>query len=314
MDDLRQACDRCHDKKLRCPKMAGSASCSRCEKACVPCIFSPPTRPQRASAHPALFDWALLQDPELPSEREPACDSSLPCLSMALAPPTETTKLAGLVISLDRLWRFFSSEKLLDLKDQLHARVNLVGGDSDLRRALEELLSHGQALSGLYLDVVDLMALGRRGADTGTPDPPSSQAPHPSLDQTTLGLLFATHLRYLDVLDCLLVFARLCASMAPSLPADYDPDFDVPEIRVGSFVAPKSTAASIFISMLVDLQVLLLARSQKLQSSLPPATPDASREVPILHLQMEHLTERADNSLQEMRQLKEHLIRAGAIR
>lgn len=38
----RSACDRCHSQKLRCPKQAGSAICSRCQKAGARCAFSPP--------------------------------------------------------------------------------------------------------------------------------------------------------------------------------------------------------------------------------------------------------------------------------
>ena len=38
---LRAACDRCHNQKLRCPKVSSSGTCGRCAKAQVQCSFSP---------------------------------------------------------------------------------------------------------------------------------------------------------------------------------------------------------------------------------------------------------------------------------
>ena len=67
MADLRQACDRCHSKKLRCTKTPDTLVCVRCLKAGVPCIFSPPTRSLRngAGAHDSYgsnlsFDWSAI--------------------------------------------------------------------------------------------------------------------------------------------------------------------------------------------------------------------------------------------------------------
>ncbi|TLS29403.1 hypothetical protein PpBr36_01487 [Pyricularia pennisetigena] len=37
----RLACDRCHSQKLRCPKVAGSAVCTRCSRMKASCVFSP---------------------------------------------------------------------------------------------------------------------------------------------------------------------------------------------------------------------------------------------------------------------------------
>ncbi|KAK8121658.1 hypothetical protein PG984_010328 [Apiospora sp. TS-2023a] len=40
----RTSCDRCHAQKLKCQKQYGNNICSRCMKAGVTCIFSPPGR------------------------------------------------------------------------------------------------------------------------------------------------------------------------------------------------------------------------------------------------------------------------------
>ncbi|KAJ6437328.1 PQ loop repeat protein [Purpureocillium lavendulum] len=265
-----------------------------------------------------MFDWSLFQDlepPRTPSPRDGASDADARRLPTAFAPPTMTAKLAAILVALDRIWRVFTSPQLHDdFRSQLDARVELVGGHSGLQCTLEELLSQAETLSGLYLDVSDHVALVRLNGNTEDAIVPLPQIQRSSLDHATVNILLAAHLRFLDVLDSLLVFARICASLAPSLPSDYDPDFDVPEIRVGSFVAPKSTAASIFISILVDLQTVLLERGRKIYTLLPPTELDAPSEVTMLHLQLENLTSRCNKSLGETKMLREHLIQAGAIR
>ncbi|KAI1420084.1 hypothetical protein F5Y12DRAFT_162946 [Xylaria sp. FL1777] len=58
---LRSSCDRCHAQKLKCPKEAGSTTCTRCLKAGANCIFSPAGPAwRRSSANIACQNDALL--------------------------------------------------------------------------------------------------------------------------------------------------------------------------------------------------------------------------------------------------------------
>ncbi|EJT80947.1 hypothetical protein GGTG_00937 [Gaeumannomyces tritici R3-111a-1] len=56
----RQACDRCHSQKLRCPKQQGSASCTRCAKMKAPCVFSTIGRHSSGHVAAAAVDAASL--------------------------------------------------------------------------------------------------------------------------------------------------------------------------------------------------------------------------------------------------------------
>ena len=51
---VRRACDRCHAQKLRCPRDDGNSkeSCSRCSKAGVLYVYSPPQPTGRPATHP----------------------------------------------------------------------------------------------------------------------------------------------------------------------------------------------------------------------------------------------------------------------
>ncbi|KAI0377612.1 hypothetical protein F5Y04DRAFT_173811 [Hypomontagnella monticulosa] len=51
---LRSSCDRCHSQKLKCPKLVGVATCTRCRKAGTPCVFSPAGLSTRRSMQPPI--------------------------------------------------------------------------------------------------------------------------------------------------------------------------------------------------------------------------------------------------------------------
>jgi hypothetical protein len=194
-----------------------------------------------------------------------------------------------------------------------------------LHCTLEELPGLAQSLATLYPEILKLSV---RDADVGEAKQTSERdAMHsngtasrgsgpPSFDHAMLNLLLACHLRLLDVLDSLVVLVQICVNLTSALPADYDPKFDVPEIRIGSFIAPKNTAASIFLSTLLDLQALLVEKSRKLGAvfSSPGDGTALTREAKMIRLQCDILVDRADATLQEMKKLKDHLVSAGVMR
>ncbi|KND93814.1 Transcription factor ACEII [Tolypocladium ophioglossoides CBS 100239] len=299
MEDLRQAGDRCHDKKLRCPKPPGAINCSRCARANVPCIFSPPTRPLRPGSHSVPFDWSSFPALDLATPPQPTSDTPLA--------GTATAKLAEILVALDRIWRLLSSqESHQDVQRQLGQCADDVGS-----AVLKLSVRHVHVTESARADEGEAIL-----PDCGHPNGILNERSRlPSFDHAMLNLLLACHLRLLDVLDSLAVLAQTCANLASSLP-DYDPKFDVPEIRIGSFIAPKNTAASIFISMVLDLHILLMDKSRKLVAILssPGANTALTREAEMIGLQFDILRDRADATLQEMEKLKDHLVSAGVLR
>ena len=305
MEDLRQACDRCHDKKLRCPKLPGSITCSRCTRANVPCVFSPPARSLRPGAQGAFFDWSSFPalDHHFHAEASWPEPLATPTLQTPNPRPAEAAmaKLAESLVALDRMWRLLSTQGLhQDLQHQLGQHADGLICIVDLHCSLEELLVLAQSLVVLYTDIMgisvrdaDIEGGGRTGerAASGHSNGLSGQTSRRSrFDHAMMNLLFACHLRLLDVLDTLVGLAQVCADLTPSPPANHDLKFDVPEIRIGSFVAPKNTAASIFFSTLLELQAVLVEKSRKLGALFSSSGVDTAltREVKMMRLQSGH--------------------------
>jgi Fungal Zn(2)-Cys(6) binuclear cluster domain len=40
-ESIREACDHCHNKKLRCERVQGSSSCRKCAQNSLTCLYSP---------------------------------------------------------------------------------------------------------------------------------------------------------------------------------------------------------------------------------------------------------------------------------
>jgi hypothetical protein len=131
--------------------------------------------------------------------------------------------------------------------------------------------------------------------------------------------LMACHIRILDVVDAIIQFARACADMAPFLPPGYDPKFDVPEIRIGTFLAPKAAAASIFLTTLLELQGGLITKARTLTERVKEqkcADQDQRRpkELEIASLQCQLLVDRAIACFESTQSLKTHVVNIGILK
>ncbi|QYS96732.1 Zn(2)-C6 fungal-type domain-containing protein [Trichoderma simmonsii] len=326
--DLRQACDRCHDKKLRCPRPPGSLCCSRCTKANVTCVFSPPTRPFRyplnQNHNQNGFDWPdlIVLDQQQQGHQTP---------SQAFETPAQTVseRLAGVLSALDRMLQAMPSS--LDMhhvpRQQLREYADNVGDNFDLQSTLDGLLQHAQDLASMYPEAASA-AINKRitapesDAICTVPDcihqdrTSLHTTPLPKIDHALLNLVMACHIRLLDIMDTLAEHGRMCAFMVATLPPDYDPKFDVPEIRVGSFVAPTNTAASMLLSVLVDLQTILVDRIKDVAAIINQVRDDprAAREARVISLQCEILQERAESTLGELSSFRDGLVSARLLR
>ncbi|KAH6877174.1 hypothetical protein B0T10DRAFT_566504 [Thelonectria olida] len=343
MADLRQACDRCHGKKLRCPKQHGSPICVRCAKAKVSCVFSPPTRALRPIAAPpqqqpdALgFDWnSLLAFDQISNgmANDAATQNQNPFVTTPPvsdnsdnSPQSETAILAQLMTGLDRLHRGFpvsDVHKHMSVEDMKQVSQN-PDAKFDLQRTLEQLLQNGQELSQIYPKVLQKAKhhINRPTGDNSCAIPDcvhymrQSLRPRqpPILDHSLLNLLIACHLRLIDILDNIMDHARVCAHVFSQLPKESEPNFDIPEIRIGSFVAPRDSAASLVTTMLVDLQASLNARRQDAFKLVVSAAGEHSIEGQVLIMQCEILGQRGKDSLNDMRQLREQMSVTGILR
>ncbi|CAM1508552.1 Fc.00g054000.m01.CDS01 [Cosmosporella sp. VM-42] len=326
MADLRQACDRCHDKKLRCSKPPGALVCGRCAKANVHCIFSPPTRSLRngKNGQDASFDWSPLtgfdQMPTAFITTPPVSDSAEKASFSG-----EVSQLTDLMASLDLIYYEFPPPGLRHLPaDQIKQFTEGMAATFDLQLTLEQLLQRTQQLVSLYpliLKHVAQKARTRYPADEACIIPDCMHRlrqsletrPQPKLDHAKLNLLLACHLRLLDILDNIINHARLCAHVVQSLPNDHEPQFDIPEIRIGSFVAPKGSAASMLVSMMIELQTSLTTKCQDLVELISSMSEQAPREAQVLGLQCEALSDRSTATLADLQTLRSHMLMTGLL-
>lgn len=339
MADLRQACDRCHDKKLRCSKPPESNICGRCAKANVPCDFSPPTRSQRNGTGRNLtrsdsiqfnnstpFNWSsLIAFDQIPS---PGSFNSTPPVSdrveQSPSSSTNVSQLADLMASLDLIHHGFPPKELRHLPaDQIKLISENTTASFALQTTLEQLLLRTQQLASLYPLVLNCTSITNEPSQASEDDlctipncvhqiTQSLQSrPKPKLDHALFSLLSACHLRLLDILDDLTGHAKLCARVVELLPKDQEPRFDMPEVRIGSFIAPKASAASMLLSMMIELQSSLTARCQDLFKLISGASDDAPREAGILAMQYEALGERSVATLDDLRTIRNHLQKLG---
>lgn len=211
-------------------------------------------------------------------------------------------------------------------KDHIQEWAEELRKSIDLSNALESLLTHTQSLSTLYSTVSELINPASRPAgheDCDIPDciheyirsptANSSAVAHYSL----LNLLLACHLKLLDSLDTILTHAHTCSRAVSSLPKDRSPQFDIPEIRIGSFVAPPGAAASLFTTMLYQLLLDLQDKNKDLSSylALNPQQdePRSLRELQVLSLQSDIIKDRTAGAVEDMRIVKARMLEMGIL-
>lgn len=235
-----------------------------------------------------------------------------------------TVQLAEMLLALDGILSSFPNDTVHHVpRGMLKHYADTVGDKFELHTTLEQLLRHTQHLAAVYPE-----ALRRATIKVTDPQADTCTVPDcihldrtdlrtralPKVDYALLNLLLACHQRLLDILDTLVEHGRVCAYMTSRLPEGYDPKFDIPEIRIGSFVAPQESAAFMLVSMLFELQTVLIKKSQDFGDAASAVSADSPRQAKVIGLQCEVLTERAEGALEELKRLKEGLVNIGLIK
>lgn len=251
--------------------------------------------------------------------------------SQVLETPTQTIseRLTALLAGLDRMLQALPSSLEMHHvpREQLREYADSVGDNFDLQSTMDGLLHHAQDLAAIYPDATSASFSKRTTAPESdalctVPDcihhdrTSLHTTPLPKLDHALLNLVMACHIRLLDIIDTLQEHGRMCAFMTATLPEDYEPKFAIPEIRVGSFIAPANTAASMLLGVLLELQTLLVERIRDMSGVIAQVRdiPGAAREARVVSLQCEVLQERAETTLGELTNLKKGLVSARLLR
>lgn len=243
--------------------------------------------------------------------------------------PSKMGILAGILTALDRVWTVFSSHELRHtLQEQLCQGTDEINLGNQTQLALEQFLNLAQKLAMSYVHTYNTALPSPQDAHGGdafvdgqySTEGMSGQrlaTNYSKMDLAMMYALMACHVRVLDVIDAIVKFARACADMAPFLPPGYDPKFDVPDIRIGTFLAPRAAAASIFLTTLLELQIELIGKAQDLRQRVKDRChpeQDAPKELELAGLQCQLLVDRATGRLEDSRNLKTHVLNVGILR
>lgn len=130
--------------------------------------------------------------------------------------------------------------------------------------------------------------------------------------------LIACHLRLLDVVDGLAMCVGLCLRLKSAMPGKEEPEFQMPDLKVGSFTPSKHSAMLMQAVLMKNLLDKLQSNCKEFRTALDEASSyPIATEVPIslraLLLQAESLCQRHDRTLNHFKSIATHLIEMGLI-
>lgn len=297
----------------------------------------------------AFFDWAppgamdfntfLTREADTPNGGTVSTEQSAPALdSSATDEPTDrgyacTSRLTELFLDMGRLWAKMPVKSTLHLAQGTSHEVHIQNLTDKIasRAALETIFALAQRLIDLYPDAISTALPPDTGtpAACGIPDcthslelPPAldsiensiaAGAGSPKTDLALANMLMSCHTRLLDLADCFFLLVTSCLRVTTASPSRREPEFDGPEMRVGSFIPPKTAAVSMQIALLKHLMVSLsdrLASFGKAVSSRSGSLDSSSggTEAQILTLQHQMLTKRHTSCVEHVGTIQDFLM------
>lgn len=266
--ETRQACDRCHGKKLRCTRQADSDKCARCAKASTDCVFSPIARPYRLPHTSASASSSSGAPSDLGSDWFAGYPTRSQLNGNGLTGTGQDAQqgivaLPQVITTLDTIWRNMPPADACHVSLQdIGQYLEYIAGASFVGSVLDQVLSTAQQLKHMY-SAANKDTVATENVNAGqhcTTD--NCVHLHPSIeksssnlvDHAALTLMAACHLRLLDILGNIAKHGKLCSEMANAMPVEERPQFPLPHMQMGSFVVPQEKMAGMIISMLVDQQ------------------------------------------------------------
>ncbi|KAK1725455.1 uncharacterized protein BDZ83DRAFT_651293 [Colletotrichum acutatum] len=349
----RQSCDRCHAHKLRCPKQPGNAICSRCLKAGAACVYSPVgTLPayQDLAAEPSddvlplsngatdlgwgnfSFDDILGFSSVQPCDVASSRLGQAPLIQVPADPRSQCfEQLTAITATLDRATTGLPPIDKFHVSGPDSKRYCLeISQQYSHKESLELLLAETQKLVDVYPKAVQFALERRPSPDcsvpncihtyqsiTGLQDEPFANSAQltSKIDYPLLNLLLCCHYRCADVMELVLCHVQLCLRfLAAAMQQDVQPhEFDVPELKIGSFTPSRRSSPSIIMAILIDLQSSLASCVPRLSSALKEREGDCGKEGRILLLQCELLAERGNSIVDRLKKLRDTLSNAGLL-
>lgn len=295
---------------------------------------------------PGAMDFTTFfpQETELSNGGTGSEEQSIPALSNSpTAEPTDpaymcTSQLTGLLLDMGRLWEKMPVKSRLHLaqKNSHEEHVKNLTDKIATKAVLESIFALAQRLVDLYPDAISMALPPDAGPNSACdiPDcthslelPPalddiekqvSGQKEPPRTDLPLANVLLSCHARLLDLVDCFFLLVTSCIRVTVASPERREPEFDGPEMRVGSFIPPKTAAVSMQIALLKHLMVGLSDRLASFGTAVSSRQRGLSGggggdlEVQILALQHKLLRERHASSLGHVGTIQDFLMKFDA--
>ncbi|OTA89077.1 hypothetical protein M434DRAFT_398796 [Hypoxylon sp. CO27-5] len=338
---LRSSCDRCHSQKLKCPKQPGVTTCSRCLRAGTPCVFSPagpivrrnvptPIRLDGDLTMNMQFDWpslnlenVLATPPEITQELQ-TDTNQLDGQEAASQDPRSilVRQLTDLAVKVDRLSQDLSSISRVHVpknRPAMEYRATFI--DHNARHVcVEHVFTHAQCLIdaypqvlGILFDKSDLLQCQDPNCFHTVELPNELENFFSGMDHNQNGvdiflfnLLVSCHTKVLDVMEIIVNCARTCTQVTFSSPDLVEPNVQIPEVRVGDFVATNSAAGTMQTALLVHVASVLVDCARRLSKQVSEIVEQERnrKQVQMLKLQCELLEEKATSEMKSLERVR----------
>ncbi|KAI0884010.1 uncharacterized protein GGS22DRAFT_28837 [Annulohypoxylon maeteangense] len=294
-NQLRRACDRCHQSKSKCFRDNDNESCQRCLRANIGCVSSPPASRRHAQAasrevlkptplgsvtsalHPSGqslengLSTSRVIAKSCPAASSSAVNGYQPSPIGESSSPTQEP-VCDLISLLQKL-----SDLNINLMSQLSTipEINPNSTDSSpFQPERTKLFSIDQTfnLSQVFIDVMSQLCLGLPPSHSDTPGQ-TAEAKRTlfSLDPASELLIFSTYLHLIETHDRILRLMKDSAkNREPDSPIRYP--FQIPDFTIGSFSLPTQTDTQSFILLNIMDTMIARARGVVAEATTPKQT------------------------------------------
>jgi hypothetical protein len=281
------------------------------------------------------FDWPPLEfdgslstptDPP-PSAPEPTPDIENDC---SLTDPAAicARQLSDLSVEIDRVYSNIPTHVIMHISknDPISDVAKTWAEKYSQRQCLEKLFTAGQQLLDIYPRAVGLILKPEQDEDCQDTaclhrqDLPSELQDYFTaaggkkipVDMVLLNLLITCHMRVSDILGHMLFHVQMCAKITLALP-EKEPDMQIPELRVGNFVASAEASSTMQLMLLIHIMSGLAERAKKLNDRVNEATKEDSstKQARMIKLQCEVLVDGAESRVLELQKVRDIVNKLG---
>ncbi|KAI1451847.1 hypothetical protein F4805DRAFT_70735 [Annulohypoxylon moriforme] len=192
-------------------------------------------------------------------------------------------------------------------------------GDNTRHLWVEQLFTHAQHLIDIYPQALKIIFDKLDGSECKDPDcfhavelPDELAAFFTGLDDDQdkidiflFNLLASCHAKVVDVIGLVVHCARVCTQVTLASPNLVEPDVQIPEVRVGNFVATNTAASTMQTVLLIHIAEVLVDYAQQINQQITATCKhENSTQVQMLKLQCKLLEEKATSRMRLLKQVK----------